>query len=71
MKLSIITTLYRSEPYIELFLEKAITAGEAYGGTFEIIVVDDGSTDCQPLTFCNTLSILFAPKNELCLSRAA
>lgn len=45
MKLSIITSLYRSEPYIELFLEKAITAGEAYGGTFEIIVVDDGSPD--------------------------
>jgi len=45
MKLSIVTTLYKSEKFIETFLEQAIHAGDAFGGDFEIIVVDDGSPD--------------------------
>lgn len=45
MKLSIVTTLYKSERFIEQFLEKCIEAAEKYGGDFEIIVVDDGSPD--------------------------
>lgn len=30
---------------MESFIEQAIAAGEAYGGTFEIVLVDDGSPD--------------------------
>ena len=36
-----------------------------------VLYLDRDMRNCQPLTFCSTLSILFAPKNELCLSRAA
>lgn len=45
MRLSIVTTLYKSERFIESFLDKAIKAGEEFGGEFEIVVVDDGSPD--------------------------
>jgi putative glycosyltransferase len=45
MKLSIVTTLYRSESFVEAFIDKAIAAGEAHGGEFEIVLVDDGSPD--------------------------
>ncbi|MFO1348958.1 MAG: glycosyltransferase family 2 protein [Pseudomonadales bacterium] len=45
MKLSIITTLYKSAHFVENFLNKAIKAGEDFGGEFEIIIVDDGSPD--------------------------
>lgn len=44
-KLSIVTTLYKSERYIDQFLDKAIKAGKEFGKDFEIIVVDDGSPD--------------------------
>ncbi len=44
-ELSIITTLYKSENFIEQFLNKALQAGEMWGGQFEIIVIDDGSPD--------------------------
>lgn len=43
--LSIVTTLYKSERHINQFLDRAIRAGEEFGGDFEIIVVDDGSPD--------------------------
>jgi putative glycosyltransferase len=45
MMLSIVTTLYRSERFVETFLHKAVKAGEVFGGDFEIVVVDDGSPD--------------------------
>lgn len=45
MKLSIVTTLYRSEPFIDRFIKKSVEAAEKLGGEFEIILVDDGSPD--------------------------
>ena len=46
MKLSIVTTLYCSAPYIEEFAKRAHAAGEAFAGAdFEIIMVNDGSPD--------------------------
>lgn len=45
MMLSIVTTLYKSERFIEEFLDKALKAGEEFGGDFEVVVVDDGSPD--------------------------
>ena len=45
MNLSIVTTLYRSENFVEDFLDQAVAAGEAFGGDFEILLVDDGSPD--------------------------
>lgn len=47
MRLSIVTTLYKSERFVEQFLDKAVKAGEAFGGDFEIVVVDDGSPDAS------------------------
>lgn len=45
MQLSIVTTLYRSEPFLDRFISKAISAAETTGKEFEIILVDDGSPD--------------------------
>lgn len=45
MKLSIVSTLYRSEEFLDEFLERAMAAGEVFGGPFEMILVDDGSPD--------------------------
>jgi putative glycosyltransferase len=45
MELSIVTTLYRSEPFIDEFCERAAAAARALGVTFEIVVVNDGSPD--------------------------
>ncbi|OZI20918.1 hypothetical protein CAL26_26040 [Bordetella genomosp. 9] len=47
MRLSIVTTLYKSERFVDQFLDKAVRAGEAFGGEFEIVVVDDGSPDAS------------------------
>ena len=43
--LSIVTTLYQSESYVDKFLDSALRAGEEFGGEFEIVLVDDGSPD--------------------------
>lgn len=58
-KLSIVTTLYYSEPFLEEFLQKAIRAAENICKDFEILLVDDGSPD-------NSLNhaISFAVKND-------
>ncbi len=46
MKLSIVTTLYHSAPYIEEFHRRASAAARALvGEDFEIIMVNDGSPD--------------------------
>lgn len=43
--LSIVTTLYRSEPFVLEFHRRISAAAEKIGGTFEIVFVDDGSPD--------------------------
>src|SRR5215204_4550156 len=45
MDLSIVTTLYRSAPYLEEFYARARAAAEAITSDFEIIFVNDGSPD--------------------------
>ena len=45
MKLSIVTTLYKSSATIEEFYRRAVMAAEAVTSDFEIVVVDDGSPD--------------------------
>ena len=43
--LSIVTTLYRSEPFIEEFYVRATAAATTLGRSYEIIFVNDGSPD--------------------------
>jgi putative glycosyltransferase len=43
--LSIVATLYRSEPFIDEFCRRAIAAAEKVTSNFEIILVNDGSPD--------------------------
>lgn len=46
VKLSIVTTLYRSAPYIEEFHRRASSAARRFAGEdYEIIMVNDGSPD--------------------------
>lgn len=45
MKLSIVTTLYKSAPYIEEFVRRVSVEAEKLTGDYEIIMVDDGSPD--------------------------
>ena len=46
MKLSIVATLYRSEPTLEAFLHRATLAARALAGAdYEIVLVNDGSPD--------------------------
>jgi putative glycosyltransferase len=46
MRLSIVTSLFHSEPYIEEFCRRSAAAAEAVAGEdFEIILVNDGSPD--------------------------
>ncbi|OEU70994.1 MAG: glycosyl transferase [Desulfovibrio sp. S3730MH75] len=46
MKLSIVATLYKSENYIDSFVQRASSAArELVGDDFEIILIDDGSPD--------------------------
>jgi len=42
---SVVTTLYRSEPFVRAFCAAAIRAAESFGGPVEIILVNDGSPD--------------------------
>lgn len=43
--LSIVTTMYRSSPYLHEFYRRACAVAEESGATFEIILVNDGSPD--------------------------
>ena len=45
MKLSIVTTLYKSEATIEEFVRRASAAAAAITDDYEIVIVDDGSPD--------------------------
>ena len=46
MKLSIVTTLYRSARHIETFLKRARAAARSFAGEdYEIVIVNDGSPD--------------------------
>lgn len=45
MKLSIVTTLYRSEKHISTFYERMVEAASRLTTSFEIVVVNDGSPD--------------------------
>jgi putative glycosyltransferase len=45
MKLSIVTTLYKSGPYVEEFHRRASEAAQRITDDFEIVMVDDGSPD--------------------------
>lgn len=45
MKLSIVTTLYKSSPYIEEFYQRISKEAKKITDEFEIIFVDDGSPD--------------------------
>lgn len=45
MRLSIVTTLYRSAATIKEFYSRAIRAGEAVTDDFELLMVNDGSPD--------------------------
>jgi putative glycosyltransferase len=48
MKLSIVTTLYRSAPYVEEFCRRAAAAARALvGDDYEIVLVNDGSPDAS------------------------
>jgi len=43
--LSVVTTLYRSEPFVDAFWSRMVAAASALTPSFEIIFVDDGSPD--------------------------
>jgi putative glycosyltransferase len=45
VKLSIVTTLYRSAPTIGEFYRRAMKAGEAIASQIEMVIVNDGSPD--------------------------
>jgi len=45
MKLSIVTTLYQSAPYIEEFIRHATDAAKSMTDDYEIVLVNDGSPD--------------------------
>jgi putative glycosyltransferase len=45
MKLSIVTTLYHSAPYIEEFYKRIVKTGDKITDDYEIIFVNDGSPD--------------------------
>lgn len=46
MKLSIVTTMYRSAPYIEEFCRRAVNAAKSLvGDDYEVVLVNDGSPD--------------------------
>lgn len=45
MKLSIVTTLYKSDPYIEEFVRRVCVEARKLTDDYEIIMVDDGSPD--------------------------
>jgi putative glycosyltransferase len=45
MKLSIVTTLYRSAPYVEEFHRRISAAAASVTDDYEVVMVDDGSPD--------------------------
>lgn len=55
MKLSVVTTLYNSAPYITEFVRRISLAAEKITSEYEIIMVDDGSPDRSLETALNEL----------------
>lgn len=55
MKLSIVTTLYQSEPYIKEFYRRLILAVKKITDDYEIIFVNDGSPDLS-IEICKNLA---------------
>lgn len=45
MKLSIVTTLYKSSPFIEEFVSRVLAASTKITNDVELVIVDDGSPD--------------------------
>jgi putative glycosyltransferase len=45
IRLSIVTTLYNSERYVDEFARRSADAARAFGGAYEIVFVNDGSAD--------------------------
>ena len=45
IRLSIVSTLYRSEPHLEQFHRRVVAAAEHITPDFELVLVDDGSPD--------------------------
>lgn len=45
--LSVVTTIFRSEPYLREFHRRMVAAAEAVADRFEIVYVDDGSPDAS------------------------
>lgn len=52
MKLSVVTTLYKSAATVEEFYRRAVAAAEALTDDFEIVMVDDGSPDDSLVIAC-------------------
>src|ERR1700730_7498331 len=53
MKLSIVTTLYKSGPYVEEFHRRASEAAQRITDDYEIVMVDDGSPDNSLALACS------------------
>jgi len=45
MTLSIVSTLYKSEPYVDEFVSRCLAAADGLGEPVKLILVDDGSPD--------------------------
>ena len=45
MKISIVTTLYKSAPYVAEFYDRATRAAAAMTDDYELVFVNDGSPD--------------------------
>ena len=68
MKLSIVTTLYKSSPYVDEFYERISKEAQRITDDYEIIFVDDGSPD-DGLQKCITLCQLDQKVTVIELSR--
>ncbi|MBU4453401.1 glycosyltransferase family 2 protein [Patescibacteria group bacterium] len=53
MKLSVVTTLYQSAPYIEEFVRRVSVEAKKITDDYEIVMVDDGSPDNSLITSLN------------------
>ena len=47
MDLSIVSTLYYSEPFLDEFIKRCVASAEKITSDFEFVLVDDGSPDAS------------------------